>query len=340
MRSDGLKEIQKVMAGYRKDLAKLPKGEDFGPWQRWAVGKLCQGWGIKRNPKAIPKARVLWREARNGYEIQYLQLEGRREPIPGYLLLPEKPLAEPMPAALCIHGNTPRAAAEVAGEDQCPVVAKALATYRDDYARQLAQKGIVCLVIDQPFQGERRPGVAPFDPGAASYDAGVLAMLAMGESYLGNALMDQQWALNYLLARPEIDTNRVGAIGFSMGGTLSSVLAAVDDRIKCVVFSGYVTSWRERMEVSVVPQATLNYAPGLQWFDMPDLLAMAAPIRTIVVAEARDDPRETRWLKPARNAYRQLGKTKQLKIWRPPVGPHRFYPEPSIKMFVEGLMGD
>jgi hypothetical protein len=84
----------------------------------------------------------------------------------------------------------------------------------------------------------------------------------------------------------------------------------------------------------------LDYAPGLQWFDMPDLLAMAAPIRTIVVAEARDDPRETRWLKPVRNAYRQLGKTKQLKIWRPPAGPHRFHPEPSIKMFVEGLLGD
>jgi dienelactone hydrolase len=179
-------------------------------------------------------------------------LEGRRKPIPGYLLLPEKPLAEPMPAALCMHGNTPGAAREVAGEDQCPVVAKALATYRDDYARRLAQKGIACLVIDQPLQGQRSPGVVSHQQGMA-YDAAVLAMLAMGESYLGNAVMDQQWAWNYLLTRPEIDTNRVGAIGFSMGATLSSVLAAVDDRIQCVLFSGYVTSWRERMEVSVVP---------------------------------------------------------------------------------------
>ena len=163
-------------------------------------------------------------------------------------------------------------------------------------------------------------------------------MLAIGEPYLGQCLADQRLALDYLLSRPEVDRRRVGAIGFSMGGTFAAALGVVDSRLKCVLFSGYVTSWLERLASANRPQAATAYFPGHQWFDMPDILAMAAPKPLIVVAEARGaDAAERRWLRPVRNAYRQTDASGQLRVWRPPVGAHQFHPEPSLDWFAAGL---
>ena len=337
VKADGLRELQREFRELRTRYATLPKGPEFARWQRRAIGRLRRGWGVPPRRRAAPTARVVGQFARDGYELQQLMLRGRRGDIPGYLLLPEPRSEQPMPAALCIHGNVPCAAAEVAGENQCGAVRDALAIYHDDYARRLAQRGIVCLVIDEPLQGERRP-VAPTGDTDAAFDAAVLDMLAIGEPYLGQCLADQRLALDYLLTRPEIDRHRVGALGFSMGGTLSAALAAIDERLKCALFSGYVTSWVERLAVGVRPQPMITYCPGHQWFDMPDILAMVAPRPLIVIAEARgNDAEERRWLKPVRNAYRQTEATRQLRVWRPPVGPHRFHPDPSLDLFAACL---
>ena len=337
MKTDGLRELQREFRRLRGENAKLPKRQEFPRWQRQAVRNLRRGWGLPPRRRTRPAARAVGRPGRKGDTLQQLMLRGRRGGVPGYLLIPQTFSGEPMPAALCIHGNVPGAAAEVAGEDQHRTVREALEVYHDDYARRLAQRGVVCLVIDQPLQGDRRPAGAGA-AAAAAFEAGVLGMLAIGEPYLGQCLADQQLALDYLLTRPEVDRRRVGVIGFSMGGTLAAALGAVDSRLKGVLFSGYVTSWLERLAVGNRPQSTIAYCPGHQWFDMPDILAMAVPKPLIVVAEARgSDADEGRWLRPVRNAYRQTDAVGQLSIWRPPVGPHRFHPEPALDWFADGL---
>ncbi len=54
----------------------------------------------------------------------------------------------------------------------------------------------------------------------------------------GDELLDAEAALGFLLNRPEVDSNRIGAIGFSMGGATALRLAARHPQIKVVVRDG------------------------------------------------------------------------------------------------------
>jgi dienelactone hydrolase len=47
--------------------------------------------------------------------------------------------------------------------------------------------------------------------------------------------IDYRRALDYLKSRPEIDSARIGVLGYSMGGTQTFSLTAVEPRIKAAV---------------------------------------------------------------------------------------------------------
>ncbi len=55
-----------------------------------------------------------------------------------------------------------------------------------------------------------------------------------GYFYQG-AYMDMVRGVDYLCSRPDVDPNRIGAIGISQGGGLALAVAALDPRIKAVV---------------------------------------------------------------------------------------------------------
>jgi len=92
------------------------------------------------------------------------------------------------------------------------------------------------MAIDSYFNGERR-GEGP---------AGKMEMqdnnnqemslfklnLWFGRSLWGMQLRDEQIALDYLMTRPEINPNKIGVQGMSMGSTRAWWLAAIDDRIQ------------------------------------------------------------------------------------------------------------
>ena len=55
------------------------------------------------------------------------------------------------------------------------------------------------------------------------------------EAYFRQTVLDNRQVLDYLVTRPEVDPNRLGCLGLSIGGLKASLLAAVDPRIKCAV---------------------------------------------------------------------------------------------------------
>lgn len=56
---------------------------------------------------------------------------------------------------------------------------------------------------------------------------------------------DLRAALDFLTAHPEVDQRRVGAVGFSIGGSAVAQVAATDQRISAVVLEGTYTSLRD-----------------------------------------------------------------------------------------------
>jgi uncharacterized protein len=58
---------------------------------------------------------------------------------------------------------------------------------------------------------------------------------------------DLDAALEFLLARPDVDSLRLGGLGFSMGGLIVATVAAQDPRLRAVVLEGTYSSLEDEM---------------------------------------------------------------------------------------------
>lgn len=55
------------------------------------------------------------------------------------------------------------------------------------------------------------------------------------ENYFRQAVLDNRQVLDYLVRRQEVDENKLGCLGLSLGGIKASIISAVDERLKCSV---------------------------------------------------------------------------------------------------------
>ena len=166
------------------------------------------------------------------------------------------------------------------------------------------------MAIDMFYWGERRM-LLPADP--PSYrerpvtmsDADIRAFnqrAGQDESLVGRSLFtagitwpgvivwDDIRALDYLASRPEVDANRLGCVGLSVGGYRSYLLAALDERIKAAVDVGWMTSFGAQIRQHVIHTMGLSFhINGLyRYLDFPDLAALAAPRALMVINGSRD----------------------------------------------------
>ena len=83
-------------------------------------------------------------------------------------------------------------------------------------------------------------------------------------------------ALDYLISRPDVDPDRVGVMGVSLGGYYSTRCASMDSRFKACVAWGaiwdYEATWRRRIDRSMrlslsVPGHHILWVLGAENFD-------------------------------------------------------------------------
>ena len=55
------------------------------------------------------------------------------------------------------------------------------------------------------------------------------------EDYLRQTVLDSRQILDYLAVRKEVDSNKLGCLGMSLGGIRASIVSAVDERLNCCV---------------------------------------------------------------------------------------------------------
>jgi dienelactone hydrolase len=71
-------------------------------------------------------------------------------------------------------------------------------------------------------------------------------------------------ALDYLAARPDVDSSRIGVFGISMGATFGYWLAAVESRIACVIHLCCFADFRELIAAGAHDQHGIYLTiPGL-----------------------------------------------------------------------------
>jgi dienelactone hydrolase len=121
--------------------------------------------------------------------------------VTAYLVLP--PGEGPFPAVVFMHGSD---------------------GYRVSFlgeALGLAKDGIASLLPDAPYARPPHPPIAAFTP-------------ADGEQF-AQTVVELRRGVDMLLERDDIDPERLGYVGFSWGGDLGFVLAAVERRVHSFV---------------------------------------------------------------------------------------------------------
>ncbi|MCP4385922.1 MAG: prolyl oligopeptidase family serine peptidase, partial [Hyphomicrobiales bacterium] len=94
------------------------------------------------------------------------------------------------------------------------------------YAADLVERGFAVLCLEMPCFGERMGGIESAMSKAHHWH---------GRTLFGRMLAELVAGIDFLAAHPAVDTARIGAIGFSMGGTHAWWLAALEPRLKAAV---------------------------------------------------------------------------------------------------------
>ena len=159
----------------------------------------------------------------------------------------------------------------------------------------LVKKGFIVFAFDPVGQGERLEYYDPKTgksliggPTAEHSYPGTQAFIT-GSSMARYMIWDGIRAVDYLLTRPEVDSERIGITGRSGGGTQSAYIAAMDERIIAAAPECYITSFTRLLQ-SIGPQdAEQNLFNGIKrGIDHADLLSIRAPKPILMITTTRD----------------------------------------------------
>lgn len=161
-------------------------------------------------------------------------------------------------------------------------------------AANLALKGFVVLAFDPVGLGERNQAWSPLlhasiiGGGTEQHTTLGAQSIWVGQSFARYRIWDAKRALDYLVSRPEVDAERVGASGCSGGGTVTTYISALDPRIKVAAPACYINTFRE-----VFPGPTGDAEQSVPGFieaglDIADYIELFAP-KPWLIGSTQDD---------------------------------------------------
>jgi dienelactone hydrolase len=159
----------------------------------------------------------------------------------------------------------------------------------------LVRKGFIVFAIDPLGQGERiqywdeEKKTSLHSSPTGEHEQFGNQMFLSGISPIRYFVWDGIRGVDYLLTRGEVDPDRIGLFGCSGGGTQTSIIAAMDERIKAAVPGCYITGFRRLLE-SIGPQdAEQNIYHGIKYgITHADLLQVRAPKPLLISSTTRD----------------------------------------------------
>lgn len=281
---------ERMMDGYLKQLAFAALDRRDAEYEKLKTPERLAAWQQERRqffleqlggfPESTPlRARVTGARAFDDYRIEKVVFES--QPgffVTGILYLPLT--AGPHPAVLHPTGHSASAKA------------------RDLYQRAsivLVKSGLAVLCYDPVGQGERRQflnsdGTPRFGAGTTSeHQLMGVGCILLGTSVARYMIWDGMRAIDYLQSRPDIDAQRIGCTGISGGGTQTSYLMALDDRIGAAAPGCYLTGFRRLLETIGPQDSEQNIHAQIRFgMDHGDYALMRAPRPTLIMAATRD----------------------------------------------------
>lgn len=247
--------------------------EELVGWQEEMRPRLLELLGGRCETIPDPHLTRKRTEERDGVVIERLLYQTRPGLwAPAFLVRP-KEATGPLPGVLCPPGH---------GGGMHQVMFEEGGIYKQ-YPLEVARRGMVAFVPEHIGFGERVVGEKD-----ASHPFYYQSLNLLGESAMGFLLWDLQRALDVLIGLPEVDGDRIGCYGLSLGGEMTLFTAAVDPRIRAACISGFFCSYASSFLTE--QHCGCGYVYGLaREMEHVDIATLIAP-RPLVVESATRDP--------------------------------------------------
>jgi hypothetical protein len=260
---------------------------------------------------------VVKEEQRDGYTQQTITYQvDPYDRVESYLLMPHSRNGKTA-AVLALHPTHPIGKDRAMGAD---------GDTGRQYAAELAKRGYIVIVPDYWPMGHYRG--KRYDPYQSGYASGSI-----------KGVWNHMRAIDVLQSLPEVDGERIGAIGHSLGGYNTVFLGVFDPRVKAMVTSagynsfvdyavspyggGDAAKWAIDKHIRRVRTVYDNDPTALPC-DFPEMIAALAPRPLLTIAPKQDEifvlPGVTRCLDAARPVYHLLGARENLQASFPEGG--------------------
>jgi len=222
------------------------------------------------------KVKVTGKKSYQGFSVENILFQstpGRY--VTANLYLPDKKIPSPGILVLAGHGMSGKGSTQ-------------------KEALILVQNGFVVMAVDPVGQGERVQLLDTEGKAATRGSTTEHTLLNAGANLGGTSVaMIEYWdnhrALDYLETRPEVDKNKLGCIGSSGGGTQTTYMLGLDERIKVAVVCSYVSK-RERVLELNGPSDGCQHIPyeGREGLEIGDFLLMFSPKPLLIMSGLYD----------------------------------------------------
>jgi dienelactone hydrolase len=320
-------------------LAMVFRGEGRRAWSRWHrawFSKLGELMGPSLGPVDLEWKVLQSSDLGDHIREKLVYRTDRHSIVPAYLLRPKGlDPGETRPGVVCAHGHVAlnkgkeavAGATEESGTEGCG----------DDYARRIVRMGYVAIVPDWRAFGERydRSLIRGRDPCNVCQNSASW----LGYNLLALDVHDARVALDLLQALEVVDSSRLGMVGLSYGGRVTTFTAALDERIRVAVVSGALNLFVER--ISARGSCGSQVVPGLlRWGDIPEVLGLIAPRALFIERGKRDEllPEEyfTEGYERVKHVYESSGSPEAL-MKEEFDGGHQFQGGASLKWLARWL---
>ena len=314
--------------------------QEFEEWHSVALKKLEELLG--EYPKKVELNAEVQYSVEDGDLIRERVVFDSEEfmSVPCIVLKPKNMKSDRSNAAiLCSHGHGNFGKDPVAGMRSSPEMEYDIKTQNYNFAEIMAKQGYLTIAPDLRVFGERSDGLNPF-PGRDRCNVNFIKGVMLGIWTLTLNIWDMKCCIDYLQTRPEVDPNRIGMMGLSYGGTMTTFTSAVEPRIKAANIMGYVNPWYE-FGIKRANFCGSQIVPFIyKYFDTDDIAGLIAPRPLLIDMGIYD---ECFYLQDMIRGYEGVKKIYEAagasdKLWADiHSGPHSFGGNKAIEFFKKYL---